>query len=84
MTAILFLVVLVALFLSGAHAEPQSKTFYNDRGQEIGRSEKRGGSTIYLDEKGARTGHSEKRGDGTTIYYDERGLRIGTTKERSR
>jgi hypothetical protein len=76
--------ILVALFAVGAHAEPQTRTYYDDRGREIGRSEQRGNALIYLNEKGQRTGRSEQRDDGLIIYFDNRGQRIGTSKERSR
>jgi hypothetical protein len=69
----------LAMPVMPASAEPHTRTFYNDKGQAIGRAEKRGGTTIYFDDKGQRTGRTERRGD-QTIYLNERGQRIGTSK----
>jgi YD repeat-containing protein len=65
-----------------AHAEPQTRTLYNDRGQEIGRSITRGNTTTLKNERGQEIGRSERRGDGVTNYYDERGRMIGSSRER--
>jgi YD repeat-containing protein len=61
-------------------AEPMT-TYRNDRGQEIGRAEKRGNTTIFYDAKGRRTGRAERRGS-ETIYFDASGRQIGTARPR--
>jgi YD repeat-containing protein len=64
-----------------AYAEPQTRTFYNDRGQETGRATTRGNATNLYNEKGQEVGRSERRGN-TTNFYNERGQIIGTSRER--
>jgi hypothetical protein len=76
-----FLVVLAVLLFGSAQAE-DSKTFRNERGQEIGRSITRGNTTTLKDAMGREIGRSERRGDGTTIYYDERGRSLGSSREK--
>jgi hypothetical protein len=65
-----------------AYAEPQTRTLYNERGQEVGRSTMRGNTTTHKDAMGREVGRSERRGDGTTNYYDEKGRKIGSSRER--
>jgi hypothetical protein len=67
-----------------AYAEPQSqsRTFKNDRGQEIGRSITRGSTTVHKDAMGREIGRSERKSDGTTNYYSNDGRMIGSTRER--
>jgi hypothetical protein len=78
-TAITIVAVLIAT--ATASAEPQqSRTFYNERGQEVGRSTTRGSETIFFNEKGQQTGRSEQRGDGTTIFFNDKGQRVGTSR----
>jgi hypothetical protein len=76
-------VTIIALLLSiaTASAEPQqSRTFYNERGQEVGRAEQRGNTTNFFDPNGQRSGYSERRGDGTTVFFNEKGQRVGTSR----
>jgi hypothetical protein len=77
-----FLVVLAVLLFGSARAEPQSRTLYDDKGREIGRSITRGGSTTFKDEKGREIGRSDRRPDGTTTYRDEKGRIIGSSRGR--
>jgi hypothetical protein len=69
---------------ASAYAEPQSqsRTLYNDRGQEIGRSITRGGTTVHKDAMGRELGRSEKRPDGVTNYYSNDGRMLGSSRER--
>jgi hypothetical protein len=78
---ILAAAILAALALPVA-AEPQSRTFRNEKGQEIGRSVTRGNTTTFSNEKGQQTGRAERRPDGSTNYYDERGRMIGSSRGR--
>jgi hypothetical protein len=39
-----------------AYAEPQTRTLYNERGQEVGRSITRGNTTTHKDAWGGRLG----------------------------
>jgi hypothetical protein len=64
-----------------ARAEPQqSRTLYNEKGQEVGRSITRpDGSTTYKDSMGREVGRSERRGDSTN-YYDALGRSLGSSR----
>jgi YD repeat-containing protein len=73
--------ILLAL-LGVVRAEPQARTLYSDRGQEIGRAVKRGNSIQFYNDRGQEIGRSERKSDGVTNYYDERGRIIGTSRER--
>ena len=53
---------------SGALAEPQTRTLYNEKGQEVGRATTRGGTTTFNDDRGREVGRAERRGDGTTNF----------------
>jgi hypothetical protein len=44
---------------SGALAEPQTRTFYNEKGQEVGRAMTRGNTTHLF--KRERTDHGSRR-----------------------
>jgi hypothetical protein len=49
-------------FCSLAQAEDQqTRTFYNDRGQEVGRATTRGNTTTFSNDKGQVTGRTERR-----------------------
>jgi hypothetical protein len=73
--------VALAAAASGALAEqPQTRTFYNERGQEVGRATTRDGATTYEDAMGRQTGRAERRRDGTTIFYDAMGRQLGTAR----
>jgi hypothetical protein len=63
-----------------AYAEPQTRTLYNDKGQETGRATTRDNTTTFSNEKGQVTGRAERRNDGVTNYYDNMGRMIGTSK----
>ena len=85
MAALLFVAALavVLLVLVGVvRAEDRTRTFYNDKGQEVGRSERRGNTTIYIDASGRRTGRSERSSDGTSTFYDAQGRVIGRSRKR--
>jgi YD repeat-containing protein len=67
---------------ASTYAEPQtqSRTLYDARGQEIGRSITRGNTTVHKDAMGREIGRSERRGDGTTNYYDALGRSLGSSR----
>jgi hypothetical protein len=80
-----FLVVLAVLLfgsVNSARAETQTRTHYNERGQEIGRSITRGGTTVHKDAMGREVGRSERKSDGTTNFYDAQGRSIGSAREK--
>jgi hypothetical protein len=68
------------VLLFGSAQGEESKTFRNERGQEIGRSITRGNTTTLKDEKGREIGRSERRDDGTTIFFNQRGQEIGSSR----
>jgi YD repeat-containing protein len=68
----------VLVLIPAAAAEPlQTRTFYNERGQEVGRATTRGDTTTFSNERGQVTGRAERRGNATN-YYNEKGQMIGT------
>jgi hypothetical protein len=74
--------MILLVLIGHVRAEERTRTLFNDRGQEIGRSTTRDGTTTYEDTMGRRTGRAERRPDGSTIYFDDRGRIIGTAKDR--
>jgi hypothetical protein len=79
--------VLLALVLVAgdrATAQPQTRTFYNDRGQITGTATTRGNVTVFSNQKGQQTGRAERRGDATTNFYNNRGQMIGTSRHDGR
>jgi len=78
-------VVLAIVFFSTtrsvkAEERPRSSTFYNDKGQEIGRSTTHGGSTTIQDNAGRDMGRIERRPDGSSNIYDSKGHQTGTIR----
>jgi hypothetical protein len=81
--ATLLSVAMIILVLIGhVRAEPQTRTFYNDKGQVTGTATTRGNTTMFSNDKGQVTGRAERRTDGTTNFYDEKGRMIGSSKDR--
>jgi len=75
------IITLAAVIVStAAIAEPQRRSFYNDRGQEVGRATTRGNTTTFYNDRGQATGRAERRSDGATIFYDAMGRQIGTSR----
>jgi hypothetical protein len=58
------------------------RSFFNDKGQEVGRSTTRGNTTTIQDNMGREVGRTERRPDGTTNFYDSAGRMIGSSKDR--
>jgi hypothetical protein len=78
-----FLVVLGALLFGSVNsARAESRTLYNEKGQEIGRSITRGNTATLKNERGQEIGRADRRPDGTTTYRDEKGRIIGTSRGR--
>jgi hypothetical protein len=78
-------IVWIMLVLIGhvrASAEPQTRTFYNEKGQAVGTATTRGDTTTFSNDKGQVTGRAERRGDGVTNFYDSAGRIIGSSKDR--
>jgi hypothetical protein len=44
----------VLVLILPAAAEPQTRTFYNEKGQEVGRATTRHGTTTFYNESGGR------------------------------
>jgi hypothetical protein len=80
--ALLAAALLITLVLVGFVRAEESRTFRNEKGQEIGRSITRGNTTVHKDAMGREIGRSERRGDGTTNYYDALGRSLGSSRER--
>jgi hypothetical protein len=78
------IIVLMLLGVVRASAEPQTRTFYSDKGQVTGTATTRGNTTIFSNERGQQTGRAERRSDGTINIYDNAGRIIGTSKDRRR
>jgi hypothetical protein len=76
------MIVLMLLGVERASAEPQTRTFYNDKGQVTGTATTRGNTTTFSNERGQATGRAERRNDGTTNFYDSMGRMIGSSKDR--
>jgi YD repeat-containing protein len=79
----ILLTLLVVALTSQAHA--QQRTFYDARGNVVGRTatDSQGTTKVY-DAGGRVVGHESKSGDTKTIY-DSSGRKVGqTTKERAR
>jgi hypothetical protein len=74
------MIVLMLLGVVRASAEPQRRSFFNDKGQEVGRSTTRGNTTTIQDYMGREVGRTERRPDGTTNFYDSAGRIIGTSR----
>jgi hypothetical protein len=76
-------ITLAALLIATAtaSAEPQSRTFYDSSGGEVGRAERHGDTTTFSNSLGQQTGRAERRGD-ETIFFNERGERVGTERRR--
>jgi hypothetical protein len=78
-----FLVVLGALLFGSVNSAPaESRTLYNEKGQEIGRSITRGNTTSLKNERGQEIGRADRRPDGSTNYYDASGRMIGSSRGR--
>jgi hypothetical protein len=73
-------IVLIVTLVSPVRAEPQTRTFYNDRGQVTGRATTRGDTTTFSNERGQQTGRADRRPDGSTNFYDERGRMVGSSR----
>src|SRR5262249_26859178 len=67
------------ILIGHVNAEPQTRTFYNDRGQVTGQATTRGNTTTFSNDKGQSVGRSERRGDAT-YYYNDKGQMIGTSR----
>jgi YD repeat-containing protein len=74
------MIVLMLLGVVRASAEPQTRTFYNDRGQVTGTAMTRGNTTTFSNERGQSVGRAGRRPDGTTNFYDDKGRIIGTSR----
>jgi hypothetical protein len=74
------MIVLMLLGVVRASAEPQTRTFYNDKGQVTGTATTRRNTTMFENERGQEIGRAERRPDGSTIYFDDRGRIIGTSR----
>jgi hypothetical protein len=70
------LVALVLLVGFAAIAEPQTRTFYNDKGQQTGRAVTQGNRTTFTNEKGQQTGSAIRQQDGST-FYNSKGQQTG-------
>jgi hypothetical protein len=79
MQIIMLTIALAAALLLAvpAGAEPQSRTFTNERGQEVGRAVTQGNRTTFTNEKGQQTGSSVRQQDGSKLFYDSKGQYIG-------
>jgi hypothetical protein len=75
------MIVLMLLGVVRASAEPQTRTFYNDKGQVTGTATTRGNTTTYSNEKGQQTGRAERSKDGTIRFYDEKGRNVGSARK---
>jgi hypothetical protein len=76
------MIVLMLLGVVRASAEPQTRTFYNDKGQEVRRSTTRGNTTTFSNSLGQQMGRAERRPDGMVNFYDSMGRIIGSSKDR--
>jgi hypothetical protein len=70
--------MILLILIGHGRAEPQTRTFYNDRGQVTGR---RGDTTTFSNERGQITGRAERRGN-TTNFFNEKGQMIGSSRGR--
>jgi YD repeat-containing protein len=81
--AFIISIVMITLVLIGqVRAEPQTRTFYNDKGQVTGQATTRGNTTTFSNDKGQVTGRAERRGN-TTNFYNDKGQVIGSSREGS-
>jgi cbb3-type cytochrome oxidase subunit 3 len=80
-STILAAFLLVFLIIAGViHAyAAEQRTIYNDKGQEIGRVEKRGNETQFFNNKGQDLGRAERGNNGTT-FIDNMGREVGRMK----
>jgi hypothetical protein len=80
--AAMLLVFAILLGMVRASAETQTRTFFNSKGQEVGRSVTHGKATTFSNERGQNTGRAERRPDGTTNFYDSAGRLVGRSRDR--
>jgi hypothetical protein len=81
MLGLLAAMLLLLLILIGhVRAEERARTFFNERGQEVGRSVTRGNTTTFENSRGQATGRAERRPDGTIILFDDKGRMIGSSR----
>jgi hypothetical protein len=75
-------IALIVLVLIGhVRAEPQTRTFYNEKGQVTGRATTRGDTTTFRDSLGRETARAERRGNATN-FFNEKGQMIGSSRGR--
>jgi YD repeat-containing protein len=70
--------ILVAL-VGPAPAGERTRTFYDEKGQEIGRTTTRGNTTTFFNNRGQEVGRAERRGN-TTNFYNDKGQMIGASR----
>jgi hypothetical protein len=66
------LTVALVAAASGALAEqPQTRTFYNEKGQKVGRATTRDGTRTFYNDRGREVGRAERRGNRDKLLQRE-------------